>query len=249
MIKRRTVAALLVMLVFGTGMMNEQCQQNPSLAELTGLWTLERGATSVRVTFSVNNGGEVTENSASSDLQPLDPNDFPEQLADLIAQWNAGLDELNASLDEALPDVVGVDFPQLGVMRIIDPDDPTMQGQGLINNQTLAYGFIGDLSGAGAGDETGGGGVLQTSSIAGSFDAMALTTTGEIARSLLVSLQNNTNNSGVTFTAQIAVAYTGTRTGDLPDEIANANANANGNDNSGGNSNENENSNANDNGA
>ncbi|MCB9853392.1 MAG: hypothetical protein H6819_09885 [Phycisphaerales bacterium] len=238
MTKRRLAVGMLGLLVFGTGMMSEQCQQNPSLEGLAGLWTLERGATSVRVTFSVNNGGEVTENSASSDLQPLDPNDFPEQLADLIAQWNAGLDDVNAALDEALPDVVGVEFPQFGVMRIFDPNDTTMAGQGLINSQTLAYGFVGDLSGAGAGDEQGGGGVLQASSIAGSFDAMALTTTGEIARTLLVSLQNNTNNSGLTFTAQIAIAYTGQRTGDLPEDTG---GNSNANDNSSDNSNTNDN--------
>lgn len=238
MTKKRMVVGLMAALVFGTGMMSQQCQQNPTLASLAGLYKLERGATSVRVTFTVNNGGEVETNSAASELQPLDPNDFPEQLADLIAQWNAGLDDLNASLDEALPDVVGVEFPQFGVMRIFDPDNLTMSGQGLINNETLKYGFVGDLSGAGAGDETGGGGVLQASSIAGEFDAIALTTTGEIARSLLVSLQNNTNNSGVTFTAQIAVEYTGTRTGDLP---ADTGLNSNANDNSSDNSNTNDN--------
>lgn len=240
MTKRRIAVGMLGLLVFSTGMMNEQCQQNPSLEGLAGIWTLERGATSVRVTFSVNNGGEVTENSASSDLQPLDPNDFPEQLADLIAQWNAGLDDVNAALDEALPDVVGVEFPQLGVMRIFDPNDTTMAGQGLINNQTLAYAFLGDLSGAGAGDDQGGGGVLQASSIAGSFDTMALTTTGEIARTLLVTLQDSTNNSGLTFTAQIAVAYTGARTGDLPEDTGgNSNGNTNANDNGNANANAN----------
>jgi len=246
------VVAMLAVLVFGTGMMSEQCQQNPVFDGLAGLYTLERGATSVRVTFSVNNGGEVETNSASSELQPLDPNDFPEQLADLIAQWNAGLDDINAALDEALPDVVGVEFPQFGVMRIFDPTDTSMAGQGLINNQTLAYGFVGDLSGAGAGDDQGGGGVLQASSIVGSFDAMSLTTEGEIARTILVTLQNTSQGSGVTFTAQVAVAYSGQRTGDLPEDTGlngNANANGNGNDNDNTNGNSNSNSNANDNGA
>lgn len=240
MTKRRIAVGLLAMLVLSTGMMNEQCQQNPSLEGLAGLWTLERGATSVRVTFSVNNGGEVETTSAASELQPLNPEDFPEQLADLIAQWNAGLDDLNASLDEALPDVVGVNFPQLGVMRIFDPNDTSMQGQGLINNQTLTYVFLGDLSGAGAGDEQGGGGVLQASSVAGEFNAMALTTTGEIARTIFVTLQDSTNNSGLSFTAQVAVEYTGQRTGDLPADIGdNTNDNANTNTNQNQNSNDN----------
>lgn len=238
--KRRMAVGMLGLLVFSTGMMNQQCQQNPSLAGLAGLWTLERGATSVRVSYTVDNGGEVDTHSSAGTLEPLDPNDFPEQLADLIAQWNNGLDDLNASLDEALPDVVGVEFPQFGVMRIFDPNNTSMAGQGLINNDTLKYTFLGDLSGAGAGDETGGGGVLQASSVVGQFDAMALTTTGEIARTLLVSLKNNTNNSGVTFTAQIAVEYSGTRTGDLPEDTG---LNSNSNDNSS------DNSNANDNGA
>lgn len=209
--------ALIGLLVSGTGMMSDGCQQNSTLDGLVGLWTLERGATSVRVSYSVNNGGEVQTNSSAGELVPLSADDFPEELADLVAQWNAGLDELNANLDEALPDVVGVEFPSFGIMRISDPNDPTKVGSGLINNQTLKYSFLADLSGAGGGSDQGGGGILQASSVVGDFDAMALTTTGELARTLIVALNDATNNNGVSFTVQIAVNYTGSRTGDLPE--------------------------------
>jgi len=234
MFQRKWMAVGVVgLLLSGTGMMSDGCQQNPSLAQLAGLWSLERGATSVRVSFTVNNGGEVQTDSSQNELQPLDAGDFPAELADLVTQWNAGLDDLNANLDKALPETVAVEFPNVGVMRISDPNDPAGVGNGLINNQTLAYSFLGDLSGAGGGSDQGGGAVLQASSVVGSFDADSLTTTGEIARTLLVALQNSTNNSGLSFTVQIVVNYTGQRTGDLPEPVDNTNDNTNDNQSNG----------------
>lgn len=225
--KRKSVVVLLSAMICCTGMMGEQCQQSPTAGGLEGLWALERGAVTIRVTHTVNNGGVVDTTTNTSNLEPLNPDDFPPALAELVAQWNAGLNDLNASLDEALPDVVGVEFPQFGTMRIFDPDAPAMQGNGLFNGDTLEYLFVGDLSGAGMGDELGGGGVLQASAVGGQFDAMALTTSGEIGRTLLVTLLNTTG--GVAFSVEITVAYTGQRTGDMP-AMTDADANMNSSD-------------------
>jgi len=212
--KRKMTISLFAMLVVCTGMMAEQCQQDPTRNGLAGLWALERGAVTVRVTFTVNNGGEVETTSSDGELAPLDPEDFPAELADLVAQWNAGLADLNTSLDAALPDVVGVEFPQFGNMRIFDPEVAAMQGTGIFNNNTLEYLFVGDLSGAGTGDEVAAGGVLQAAAVTGQFDRAAQSTSGEITRGLLVTLLNTTG--GVAFTVEIKVAFTGQRTGDLP---------------------------------
>ncbi len=212
--KRKPIAAVLGILIFCTGMMGEQCQQDPMAGGLAGLWSLERGAVTIRATFTVDNGGTVETNSSDGELVPLNADDFPPALSELVAQWNDGLAELNASLDEALPDVVGVEFPQFGNIRIFDPNDTTMQGTGIFNNDTLEYLFVGDLSGAGMGDNVGAGGVLQASAVTGRFDRAALTTSGEITRGVLVTLINTTG--GVAFTVEIKVAYLGQRTGDLP---------------------------------
>jgi len=212
--KRNSIAALFAMLVVCTGMMADQCQQDTTGNGLAGLWALETWAVTVRVTFTVNNGGEVETTSSDDELAPLDPGDFPAELADLVGQWNAGLVELNTSLDAALPDVVGVEFPQFGNMRIFDPNDMAMQGTGIFNNNTQEYLFVGDLSGAGMGDEVAAGGVLQAAAVTGQFDRAAQTTSGEITRGLLVTLLNTTG--GVAFTVEIRVAFTGHRTGDLP---------------------------------
>jgi len=181
---------------------------------LAGVWTLQRGETEVKFTFTVNNGGEVTQETADATLEPLNPDDFPEALAALVAQWNAGLDDLNAALDEAMPDQVLVTFPGAAQMRLTNLDDESKVANGIINAQDT-YLFVGDLSGQGEGDEQGGGGVITLASIEGSFDRENFTTTGQVIRRLAVVLIGSPNDA-ISFVVEIKVNYTGERTGDVP---------------------------------
>lgn len=206
--------ALLGLLSTCMGMMTDGCQGGPDFSPLAGLWTITRGATTVKFTFTVNNGGEVTQNTATAELGPLDPNDFPAELAGLVDQWNNGLVQLNANLDAALPDQLIVTFPASLQIRLTDPNDTAKVANGLINKDAV-YIFVGDLSGAGEGSNQGGGAVLQVASVEGSFDTAQLTTTGVIARRLAVVLIGS-NNSALSFVVEITVAYTGQRVGDTP---------------------------------
>ncbi len=213
--QRRTRLTLLALILtpFSLGMMAEGCQ-GPDRTELEGVWTLTRGDVEATFTFTVANGGEVEQESATATLEPQDTADFPEQLADLVAQWNAGLEQLNANLDAALPDEVIATFPAFAQMRLVDPDDETQTAAGLIDNDDQ-YLFIGDLSGAGQGDEQGGGAVLEFASVEGSFDRVGPTTEGQIVRHLGVLLIG-ANDNALAFTVEIKVYYTGVRGGDVP---------------------------------
>ena len=194
------------------GMMANSCQPGPDYSPLAGLWSLTRGAANVKFTFTVNNGGEVTQNTNTAELGPLTAADFPAELAALVDQWNNGLTELNAKLDAALPDQVIVSFPAALQMRLTDPNDTANVANGLIDNEA-AYLFLDDLSGDGEGSDQGGGAVLQVSSVEGTFDTTMLTTNGIIARRLAVVLIGS-NNSALSFVVEITVAYTGQRVGD-----------------------------------
>lgn len=210
---RRSVLFGLIAVV-GAGMNTNGCPTDVDFTPLAGVWSLTRGAVTVKFTFTVNNGGEVTQNTQTTDLEPLDPVDFPPELAELVNQWNAGLTEINARLDAAMPDSVQVSFPSAGVMRLTDPADAMNTADGLIDGQDR-YVFLDDLAGDGQGSDQGGGAILTSSSVEGSFDRTNLTTSGNIIRRLAVVLIGG-NNNALSFVVEISAAYTGTRTGDLP---------------------------------
>ncbi len=184
---------------------------NPGLA---GVWSLTRGAVKVTFTYSGSQNGQTEEHTSTSELTPLDPADYPDFLADLVAQWNAGLADMNAKLDEAMPDSVIVTFPGIISMKLTDPNDSAKTLEGLYDPNAHQYLFGGDLSGSSQGSDQGGGAAFQLATIDGSFNASALTTTGKIARTLVVLLV--VPNSGLAITAQVSVEFTGQRTGDVP---------------------------------
>jgi len=181
---------------------------------LAGVWALTRGAVKVTFSYSGSHNGQTDESTSTSELAPLDPADYPDYLADLVTQWNNGLDDLNAKLDEALPDSVIVTFPTVISMKLTDPDDSTKMLEGLYDSTDKRYLFAGDLSGGSQGSDQGGGAALTVATIDGGFNEAALTTTGKIARTLVVILV--VPNSGLVVTAQVSVDFTGTRTGDVP---------------------------------
>lgn len=212
---RLSVVSLFCLVPCMSMMSQGSCNpQGPDFSPLAGVWSITRGETEVTFTFTVANGGEVTQESQTSTLQMLDPADFPPILEPLVDQWNMGLDDLNAALEAALPDEVLVSFEGLFTMRITDSADATRMGAGLINGDDV-YIFIGDLSGTGNGIDVGAGAVLEVAGVEGSFDRTALTTVGKITRRLAVVLIGP-NQNGLAFVAEIAVNYTGQRTGDLP---------------------------------
>ena len=174
---------------------------------------ITRSDVSVKISWTVSGGGDSTHDSSTHKLESLDASTFPAELATVINQWNSGLAELNAKLDAAFPSILWISFPQYGTMKITNPDDPNKLIQGTIDSSSK-YIFIGDVSGASQGDDQGGGAALQASSIQGQFDRTAQALSGTLARTLLVVTTNYSGAAG--FTAQISVAYTGVRTGDLP---------------------------------
>lgn len=231
-------------LVSGFGMSGQGCD-GPDFSALAGLYAIERGSIEAKFTFTVNSGGEVEQSTSGGELEPLDPADFPEALADVVAQWNNGLADLNAAIDEAMPAEVIVTFPGPYQMRIVNADDATKNGTGLIN-ENAQYGFAAILGGAGEGSQQGGGGILDVSSIEGSFNVSAKTTEGKVVRRIIVGLIGS-NDDSLSFVAELAVNYTGARTGDVPAGNTNDNSDDDNNNNNNGNSNENDNSNSNDN--
>lgn len=187
---------------------------DPGQAELAGVWDLTRGSTEAFITFTAADGGAVQDGGGGGELEPLNPDDFPPILQGLVAQWNAGLDDLNAGLDAALPDQVLVSFPAGGVMRIENAADPNAAGVGVIDANDM-YLFLSDLTGDGEGSDQGGGAALSAASIEGSFDRTALTTEGRVVRRMVVALIGSSEN-GLTITVEVRVHYTGERVGDLP---------------------------------
>ena len=91
-------------------------------------------------------------------------------------------------------------------MRLTDVNDPNIFIDGLFANDEFL--FLGDLSGAGQGDEQGGGAVLAAASIDGAFDRPTVTATGKVARTLVVVLFGT--QGGLLFTVQISVDFTAT---------------------------------------
>lgn len=236
MLRLRRLGSLcgLFALLAAMGMTADGGCQGPDFSSLAGLYSIERGSIETKFTFTVNNGGEVTQTSTGGELEPLDPADFPEVLADLVAQWNAGLDDLNAAVDESMPDEIVATFPAAFQMHIVNNADWSKNGTGLIN-ENAQYGFAVILGGAGEGSAQGGGGVLDVSSIEGSFDVNARTTQGKVVRRLIVGLIGS-NNDSLSFVAEIWVNYTGERIGDVPttqpaDDDDDSNADSNANDN------------------
>lgn len=174
---------------------------------LAGVWALTRGNARVDVNWTVANGGQVDSDSASSDLEPLDPADFPAELAPLVEQWNNALADLNANLDAVLPETVEVSFPNTLTMTITNPDDPTKTANGFINDKN-EYFFVADLAGGGQGSDLGGGIILVVGAIGGRFHADGMTTTGDLGRTLLIVLAGQPD-SGVSLSVTIKMSYTG----------------------------------------
>jgi len=197
------------------GMMGNGCQNCAVTTGLDGVWAFQRGDVEVTFTFTTGSNGAQEQTIKKTTLDPLDPADFPAELADFVNEWNNNLAAVNLALDAALPDSLIITFPQCPVIRLIDPNDAANTADGIIGAM-LNYVFITPLVGGGQSDPNGGGGlILSVASVEGSFDALALTTTGQIIRKLAV-IAGNGNNSGAAFGVEIAVNYTGNRTGDAP---------------------------------
>jgi hypothetical protein len=214
--------ALALSVLVAMGMSSGTCrvdgtaaQGNPN-AVSAGLWRLARGDLKVLVSWDGDAAGQVEAQSASGKLEPLEGMKFPPDVQPLIAQWNAGLEDLNARLDIALPTLVWVSFPKYAVMRLTDADAPARTGEGSINNKG-EYFFLGDLSGGQPGSDQGAGTTLEASTIRGGFDTDGRSTRGDVARTLTMTLQANSTSGIRTCTAQIIASYTGTWSGQAPD--------------------------------
>lgn len=207
-------AAFALIPLMGSGCPPTMPGPGPGNPGLAGVWSLTRGAVKVTFSYTGSHNGQTEEHTTTSELGPLNPADYPDFLADLVAQWNAGLDDMNTKLDEAMPDSVIVTFPSIISMKLTDPNDSAKTIEGLYDPNEKKYLFGGDLSGSSQGSDQGGGAAFQLATIDGQFNASALTTTGKIARTLVVILV--VPNSGLAITAQVSVDFTGTRTGDVP---------------------------------
>ncbi|MBI5765545.1 MAG: hypothetical protein HZA51_18705 [Planctomycetes bacterium] len=203
------------------GMTGNGCPNTTGLAPgvalnepLAGEWTITRSEVTVTLSWTINGGGEKVEDSTTTLLEPLDPSEYPSELASMIDSWNNGLADLNAALNAAMPEKVWVTFPHYGVLNLTNVSEPTRTIEGAIDGGGN-YIFIGDVSGAAAGDNQGGGALFQAASIQGIFDRTALTTEGTLARTLLV-IAGGVGGGNLSLTAKISVDYTGIRTGDLP---------------------------------
>lgn len=223
----RITASLVLAAAICMGMSGQSCNLSfPASgplpgSDLEGLWALQRGEIRITFTWSANGGGETQTDSTTGQFEPLDPDDFPPALTPLVNQWNAGLADLNASLDAAFPEEVVVTFPQYARMRLTNPADTSKTGLGAINSD-YEYFFLGDLAGGATNNgnqNQGAGAVLSASTITGSFDPDELTTEGEVARTLFVVLSGQ-NQNNLAFTAQISVDYTGEWVDVVPEEIA-----------------------------
>jgi hypothetical protein len=192
-----------------TGALSNTADPN---APLAGLWSLSRTSIQVTCSWTFSGGGQVMNTWNTSTLQPLDITDFPSELQSLVQQWNNGLVELNAHLNEALPADVFVSFPVYGQIALAAEDNPAQSIVGAIDS-TAAYIFLADFSGDVQGDAQGGGTVLQAATIQGSFNRTSLTTTGYAARTLQI-VGSGVGGNGLALTIQVRVNYTGSRTGD-----------------------------------
>lgn len=212
---------ILAIPLVATGMTGNGCPNTTGLAPgaalndpLAGEWTISRGEVKVALSWTINGGGEKIEDSTTTTLEPLDPSEYPSELMPMIDSWNGGLADLNAALDAAIPEKVWVTFPRYAVMKLTNVSDPAGVVEGAIDGGGN-YIFIGDVSGAVAGDNQGGGALFQAASIQGKFDRVAITTEGTLARTLLV-IAGGVGGGNLSLTAKISVDYTGIRTGDLP---------------------------------
>lgn len=185
----------------------------PGSTPLAGLWSLSRGAIHLTFSWASGTGEDITQDSETGTLQPVDLDALPDALKPLGQQWNDGLAALNDGLDKAFPPEVIITFPRFATIRVENPTDPASSGEGLINEE-LKYLFAGDWSGAGNGSDQGGGAILQVSTVDGQFDKSALTTAGKVARTLDLAAVNE--QGGAILTIQLSVDFTGQRTGDVP---------------------------------
>lgn len=185
----------------------------PDFAKLAGLYDITRGAVKVTLGGAASDGSDVQSGGGSTKLEPIDLNTVADPLKPVAQAWNDNLAALNESLDESFPEQVIVEFPSAFVMRITNATDESKTGDGLIN-ENAQYLFAGDLSGGGEGSDQGGGALLQVATIDGSFDREARTTTGKVARTLILTVWNGQAFVAITF--QISVDYTGQRTGEVP---------------------------------
>lgn len=185
----------------------------PNFTPLAGVWSITRGTIRVTLAWTGGSSGQIQSDSNTGELLPVNVSEFPSFLQPLAQQWNNGLAQLNASLDAAIPPEVVITFPTFLGMRIQNAAEPAKVINGVINVNDQ-YLFAGDVSGGGEGSDQGGGAVLSLASIDGAFNRSALTTSGKLARTLIVALIGQ--QGGVVITAQISVDFTGTRTGDVP---------------------------------
>ncbi len=185
----------------------------PDFSSLAGLWQITRGQVRLTLAGGATDGGDWQGGSSSGELLPIDLDSVAPLWRPLAEQWNQHLANLNASLDAAFPARVIIAFPRFATMRLTDAADPTRTIEGLINNQAQ-YLFAGDLSGGGQGSDQGGGFGLSIATIEGSFNVEARTTSGRVARTLILVVAGPQGAVGLSI--QISVDYTGQRIGDPP---------------------------------
>lgn len=200
------IAALLIPL---TGMMGDGCMVTDDLKTLEGKWALERGDITLTITYTERDGDEVRREEQTTALEPLNPDDYPDFLQDFVANWNAGLDDLNDAIEKGLPESVLVMFPSAITMRIENTADPTNVGTGFIN-EDLEYVFVGDLSGTSEGEEAGGG-VITAASIEGTFDLANLTTQGEVSQRI-AAFGGAAGDVARSWVVRLSWGYTGEKT-------------------------------------
>lgn len=203
----------LAILPFSSGCPGDGGNPPENKPTLEGVWSLTRGAIHLTFSWASGNAEDITQDSSTGKLLPVDLDALPDALKPLGQQWNDGLAALNDGLDKAFPPEVIITFPRFATIRVENPADPASAREGLINEE-LKYLFAGDWSGAGNGSDQGGGAILQVSTVDGQFDKPALTTTGKVARTLVLAAVNE--QGGAILTIQLSIDYTGQRTGDVP---------------------------------
>lgn len=148
------------------------CQPGMTPPQFPGLYDVTRGNTQIKFSWVIGTvEGEFEQNTSSAELEPVDPNDFPELLQPLAENWNTGLEDLNANIDDVFPNQVLISHPQPWLIRVEDPNDPNEFFQG-VNGQD---GFLALAAGLGTG-------ALGASSVQGVWDGVdTITGTWEVS--------------------------------------------------------------------
>ncbi len=164
--------------------------------EFPGRYDVTRGTAEIRASWIVDEGpdGEVVQDSAGGELEPLDANDLPEFLATVADEWNQGLDDFNANLDQVFPNQVDVSHPRPLVVRVTSTEDPNGYFEGL----NTTDGFVALAGGIHPG-------VLGAGMVRGEWDGED-TITGNYSISLTFA-GNTPNRGGYIVTIAIVVPY------------------------------------------